>query len=128
MEEFTEKFKRRIRPELMEKIQRLMFKEKFDIDVDTLPEVTDKDAREFVRNNHELDEYGKKNGIKKMIFSINERMNIIENCIIKMGEGVFQLQINLTLNKYIDSLKRRNLSMKLASLCVQAYQEDKQNA
>jgi hypothetical protein len=126
MEEFVE-FKRRIRPELMEKIQALMFKEVFGMAVDDLPEITDEDSREFVRRNPELDEYCKKNGLEKMMFAINEHMNRLEDSIIGMGECFWQLQTHSTAEKYIDSLKSANCSMERAALCIQAYQEDKQN-
>jgi len=123
MEEFAE-FKRRIRPELMEKIQRLIFKEDYGIDVDDLPEITDEDAHEFVRKNPEFDEYAKKNGTEKMLFALNEHLNVVEDSIIEVGKGCWQLQKNLPLEKYLDSLKRINFSMERAALCIQAYKED----
>jgi len=126
MEEFV-KFRRRIRPELLERIQALMFKEGYGIDVDELSEPTDEDAHEFVRNNPELDEYYKKNGLEKMLFVLDEHMNRMEDSIIKTGECFWQLQTNLTIERYLDSLKRMNSSMEKAALCIQAYKEDKQN-
>ena len=124
MEEFVE-FRRRIRPELMERIQRLIFKEDYGIDVDELPEITDEDSREFVRENPELDEYYKRNGLDKMLFALNEHMNRLEDSIIEMGKCFWQLQTNLPLEKYLDSLKNVNCSMERAALCIQAYEEDK---
>jgi hypothetical protein len=128
MEEFVE-FKRRIRPELLEKIEVLMFKEEFGIDVTELPETTDEDAKEFVRKNPDpdLDEYYKKNGLEKMMFAIGESMNVMEDSIIGSGECFWKLQTNLPLEEYLDSLKRINCSMERAALCIQAWKEDKQN-
>jgi hypothetical protein len=126
MEEFVE-FRRRIRPELLEKIERLIFKEDYGIDVDELPDITDEDSREFVRKNPELDEYGKRNGLEKMMFAINERMNCIEDSIIEMGKLLRLMQNNLPLEKYLDDLKRINVSMERAALCIQAYEEDKKH-
>jgi len=126
MEDFVE-FKRRIRPELLEKIQVLMFKEVYGINVDDLPEITDEDSREFVRKNPEFDEYYRKNGFEKMLYALNEHMNVIEDSIIKLGECFWQIQIHETLEVYLDSLKEMNCSMERAALCIQAYKEDKQN-
>jgi hypothetical protein len=124
MEEFVE-FKRRIRPELMEKIQALIFKEEYGINADELPEVTDEEAHDFMRKNPELDEYYKRNGLEKMMFALNEHMNRIEDSIIDTGKCYLQLKTHSTLEKYLDSLKRVNCSMERAALCIQAYEEDK---
>ena len=120
-------FKRRIRPELLEKIERLMFKERYGIDVDRLPEITDEDSRKFIQQNPEFDEYAKQNGLEKMLFALNEHMNCLEDSIIKTGKCYLELQSNLSLEKYLDSLKKLNSSMEQAALCIQAYEEDKNN-
>jgi hypothetical protein len=126
MEDFVE-FKRRIRPKLLEKIENLMFKERYGMDVDDLPEITDEDAHDFVRKYSELDEYYRKNGLEKMVYALNEHMAVMEDTVIRMGECFLQMQIKETLEGYLDSLKRLNCSMECAALCIQAYKEDKKN-
>jgi hypothetical protein len=126
MEKFNE-FQRRIRPELMERITRLMFKEQFGVDLDSCAAMTGEEAHEFVHNDPEFDEYYKRNGLEKMLFAMHETFNRIEEDLILIGADLVQLQKHQSYYQYLASLERVHFSEERAALLIQAYEEDRKN-
>jgi hypothetical protein len=69
--------------------------------------------------------------IEKALWSIDQRMQLWEDGVIKMGECFFAIKEHETQKRYMDALKRAGrkikISEELADAYILAYKEERQN-
>jgi hypothetical protein len=128
MEKFNE-FRRRIRPELADKIMRLYMRDAFGFEGDQQETSVEEEERgkaiaeEFNRTHPGLT-------IEKAIWAIDQQMQLWEDSAIKMGECFLGIKEHETQERYLEAVKhigRGKISGELADTYILAYQEDVKN-
>ncbi|MDR0585365.1 MAG: hypothetical protein LBG57_13615 [Treponema sp.] len=122
-------YPRRIRPELSDEIMRLYMRDNFSFEGD--PQETS--AKEEERERAIAEEYNKTHPsitLKKVLWSLEQQMQLWEDSAIKTGECLFTIRAHETQIRYLEALKQiagGKISEELAAAYILAYEEDLRN-
>jgi len=126
MEE-NKKIKRRIRPELADKIMRLFMRDRFGFEGD--PE--EMNAEEEERGKAIAADFAKTHPdltLEKAIWAIDQHLQLWEDNAIRLGKLLHAIKTHETREDYLGAIEKiGDMSEELAEAYIEAYQEDKQN-